>query len=50
MFNVFIIFTNEKNTTIYDNTILKFFLGFSEKKKKRVSDRKQNIIETINEI
>jgi hypothetical protein len=34
MINVFIIFTNEKNTTIYDNTILKFFWGFQRKKRK----------------
>ena len=39
-----------KKILLFTLTLSLSFLGFSQKKKKRVSDRKQNIVETINEV
>ena len=39
-----------KKILLFTVTLSLTFLGFSQKKKKRVSDRKQNIVETINEV
>jgi len=39
-----------KKTLLLTLSLLFTFVSFSQRKKKRVSDRKQNIIETINEI
>ena len=39
-----------KKILLFTLTLSLSFLGFSQKKKKRVSDRKQNVIETINEV
>jgi len=39
-----------KKILLFTLTLSLSFLGFSQKKNKRVSDRKQNVIETINEV
>jgi len=39
-----------KKILLFALTLSLSFMGFSQKKKERVSDRKQNIVETINEV